>query len=117
MTFGLSGIGESYTVGDDMGVTLETALGDTVAGLVTGAVWTPSSDKYPTKQIFRYPRRKLLQVPDDQSLVARAGQEHVGVLERSGKALKSSNQFGRPSNFPAVAQFRRTVTQPLCPLS
>ena len=48
----------TYTVGDDVGVTVERSLGVTVLRLVTG------------------------EVPDDQSLVARGGQEHVGAVER-----------------------------------
>lgn len=45
--------GCTYAVGDDVGVALEAPLGVTVRGLVAG------------------------EVPDDQSLVAGTGQEHV----------------------------------------
>lgn len=51
----------TYTVGNDVRVTVERALGGSVGGLVAG------------------------QVPDDQRLVAGSRQEHVGVLERSRK--------------------------------
>ena len=47
--------GQTYAVGDDVGVALEATLGVAVRGLVAG------------------------QVPDDESLVARSGQEHVGA--------------------------------------
>lgn len=46
----------TYTVRDDVGVAVEGLLGVTVLRLVTG------------------------QVPDDQSLVTGAGQEHVGAI-------------------------------------
>ena len=46
----------TYTVGDDVGVTVQRSLGVTVLGLVTG------------------------EVPDDQGLVTRTGQEHVGAI-------------------------------------
>lgn len=45
----------TYAVGDNVGVTVEAALGVAVAGLVAG------------------------QVPDDEGLVARSGEEHVGA--------------------------------------
>lgn len=50
---------ETYTVGHDVRVAVQRALGEAVLGLVTG------------------------QVPDDEGLVARAGQEHVRA--RGGK--------------------------------
>lgn len=46
----------TYTVGHDVGVTVERSLGVTVLGLVTG------------------------EVPDDQGLVTRTRQEHVGAI-------------------------------------
>lgn len=46
----------TYTVGDDVGVTVQRSLGVTVLGLVAG------------------------EVPDDQGLVTRTGQEHVGAI-------------------------------------
>ena len=48
----------TYTVGDDVGVTVEDRLGVTVRGLVAG------------------------QVPDDEGLVAGTRQEHVGAGRR-----------------------------------
>jgi len=53
---GLFGGEETYTVRDDVGVTLEAALGVTVGLLITG------------------------KVPDDQSLVAGCRQQHVGAI-------------------------------------
>lgn len=49
----------TYAVGDDVGVTVEAALGVAVAGLIAG------------------------QVPDDEGLVARSGKEHVGALKNA----------------------------------
>lgn len=46
----------TYTVGDDVRVTVQRALGVTVLGLIAG------------------------EVPDDQGLVAGSGQEHVGAV-------------------------------------
>lgn len=46
----------TYTVGDDVGVTVQRSLGVTVLGLVAG------------------------EVPDDQGLVTRTRQEHVGAI-------------------------------------
>lgn len=46
----------TYTVRDDVGVTVERSLGVTVLGLIAG------------------------EVPDDQSLVTGSGQEHVGAV-------------------------------------
>ena len=48
----------AYTVGDDVGVALKAALGVTVGVLVAG------------------------QVPDDQGLVARTRQQHVGANDQ-----------------------------------
>lgn len=50
--------GCTYAVGHDVGVAVEAPLGVTVRGLVAG------------------------EVPDDQRLVARGGQEHVGAGRR-----------------------------------
>ena len=63
--------GETYTVRDDVGVTLEAALGVTVGLLITG------------------------KVPDDQGLVAGSGQQHVGaIIKRSSqKIVPSKIQF------------------------
>lgn len=47
---------ETYTVGDDVGVTLQAALGVAVGLLIAG------------------------EVPDDQGLVARSGEQHVGAI-------------------------------------
>lgn len=47
----------TYTVGDNVGVTVERALGVTVGSLIAG------------------------QVPDDEGLVARSRQEHIGILQ------------------------------------
>lgn len=46
----------TYTVGDNVGVTVQRSLGVTVLGLVAG------------------------EVPDDQGLVTRTRQEHVGAI-------------------------------------
>lgn len=48
-------VGGDHTVGDDVRVTVEGALGVAVGGLITG------------------------KVPDDEGLVTRTGQEHVGA--------------------------------------
>lgn len=50
--------GSTYAVGDNVRVTLERSLGVAVLGLVTG------------------------QVPDDEGLVSRGGEQHVGATER-----------------------------------
>lgn len=47
---------QTYTVGNDVGVAQQAALGVTVGLLVTG------------------------EVPDDQGLVARSGEQHVGAI-------------------------------------
>lgn len=52
----------TYTVGDDVGVALQAALGVAVSLLIAG------------------------KVPDDQSLVARGRQQHVGARSRSQKS-------------------------------
>jgi hypothetical protein len=64
---------ETYTIRDDVGVTVERSFWVSVRALIAG------------------------QVPDDQSLVARTGEEHIWVLERSrergdpsGVALKGA---------------------------
>lgn len=48
--------GGTYTVGDDVGVTVERSLGVTVLGLVAG------------------------EVPDDQGLVSGGREKHVGAI-------------------------------------
>ena len=53
---GVGAVGGDHTVGDDVGVTLEGAFGVAVGGLITG------------------------EVPDDEGLVTRTGQEHVGAV-------------------------------------
>lgn len=58
---------KTYTVRDDVRVTLEAALGVTVGLLITG------------------------KVPDDQGLVAGCGQQHVGAI------IKNSSQNFVPS--------------------
>lgn len=69
-----------------MRMTLEAPLGDTIAHLITGATKTL------IRQLLPYADKILvsLQVPDDQSVVARTRQEHVGVLEGSGEGLEPS---------------------------
>ena len=64
-----------------MRVTLERALGDTVAGLIAG------------------------KVPDDEGLVAGTGQQHVGVLEGSGQGLDTAGQISN-----AIANSRLAST-------
>lgn len=54
----LGWISETYTVGDDVGVALKRALGVTVCLLVAG------------------------KVPDDQSLIATAREQHVGAIKK-----------------------------------
>lgn len=49
-------VGRDHTVGDDVGVAVERALGVAVGSLITG------------------------KVPDDEGLVTRTGQEHVGAV-------------------------------------
>lgn len=51
-------VGGDDTVGDDVGVTVEGTLWVSVGGLITG------------------------QVPDDEGLVARTGEEHVWAVHR-----------------------------------
>lgn len=59
-----------------MGVTVQTPLGVTVGGLVAG------------------------QVPDDQSLVARSGQEHVGANRVSVLRIRAFSLFPRIRTSP-----------------
>jgi len=54
-------VGRDDTIRNNMRVTLEASLRNTVANIVAS------------------------KIPDDQSLIARSGQEHVGVLEGSSK--------------------------------
>lgn len=74
----------TYTVGDDVRVTLERSLGVTVLGLVAG------------------------EVPDDESLVSGARQEHVGaearsVSERVHRATRCArrSRHTSPSRWPS----------------
>ena len=53
---GVGTVGGDHTVGNDVGVTVEGAFGVAVGGLITG------------------------EVPDDEGLVTRTGQEHVGAV-------------------------------------
>lgn len=74
-----------------MGVTVEAAFGVAVAGLVTG------------------------QVPDDEGLVARSGQEHVGafqinLLVQCSFSLRNNSIFAHFSR-----EVAREVTQPEWP--
>ena len=64
-----SGGGKAYTVRDDVGVTLEAALGVTVGLLVAG------------------------EVPDDQGLVARCRQQHVGAIITHQSQKLASRKF------------------------
>jgi hypothetical protein len=64
--------GETYTVRDDVGVTLEAALGVTVGLLITG------------------------KVPDDQGLVAGCGQQHVGAIIKHPSQKLSLQKFNPP---------------------
>lgn len=77
-----------------MGVTFQASLGDTVAGLVTGAVCIDTFIRHLSKPTSSGPKFESLQVPDDEGLVARTGQKHVRVLEGRGQGL-----FGFPSAF------------------
>jgi hypothetical protein len=97
-------------------VTVQAALGDTVASLVTGAIRTPSSDTLPTKHL-PVSKSRSLQVPDDQGLVARSGQEHVGVLEGRGEGLYfiSASAYTLLTTSSSSPIVELTVTQPLCP--
>lgn len=65
--YGSFGRRKTYTVRDDVRVTLEAALGVTVGLLITG------------------------KVPDDQGLVAGCGQQHVGAI------IKNPSQNFAPS--------------------
>ena len=60
-TESVGAVGGDDTVGDNVRVAVQRALRVAVRGIVTG------------------------QVPDDERLVARAGEEHVRVLERGRK--------------------------------
>ena len=65
---------------------------------------------------------RSLQVPDDQRLIARARQKHVGVLEGCSEgliikfALASTNLSVPPPKKGGRNLGKLTVTQPLCPL-
>jgi hypothetical protein len=97
-------------------VTVQAALGDTVASLVTGAIRTSSSDTLPVKHL-PVSKSGSLQVPDDQGLVAGSGQEHVGVLEGSGEGLyfMSASAYTLEQTSSSSPIVKLTVTQPLCP--
>lgn len=80
----------TYTVGDDVGVAVERALGVTVLGLVAG------------------------EVPDDESLVARSGKKHVGAVYMLVRC-----RFRYSSIYLVVETYfsmevARLVTQPFC---
>lgn len=80
----------TYTVRDDVGVAVEGLLGVTVLRLVTG------------------------QVPDDQSLVTGAGQEHVGAIaswvSKSGRLRRFCFSCGSYFSMEVA----KLVTQPFC---
>lgn len=80
----------TYTVGDDVGVSVERALGVTVLGLVAG------------------------EVPDDESLVARSGKKHVGAVHMlvRGRFRCSNLRFSVETYFSM--EVARLVTQPFC---
>jgi hypothetical protein len=77
-----------------VGVTLQASLGDTVAGLVTGAACMDTFIRPLSKPTSSGPKFESLQVPDDENFVTRTGQKHVRVLEGRGQGL-----FGFPSAF------------------
>ncbi len=71
-----------------MGVTVERSLGVAVLGLVPG------------------------EVPDDQSLVARGGEEHVGAVFFVSRLL--NRQEGAKSSSYFSMEVAKLVTQPFC---
>ena len=80
----------AYTVRDDVGVALQAALGVAVSLLIAG------------------------KVPDDQGLVARTGQQHVGAITGVVRTIYSiAKNSGHISYFSR--EVAREVTQPLWP--
>lgn len=71
-------LGTTYTVGDDVRVAVQRALGVTVGRLIAG------------------------QVPDDEGLVARTRQQHIGVLQR-----------GREGGNPSAVALKGTLENEL----
>lgn len=85
-----SNSGSTYTVGDDVGVALERSLGVAVLGLVAG------------------------EVPDDEGLVSRGGEQHVRAIERSvlGGMRRACWSSERATYFSI--EVAKLVTQPFC---